>query len=296
MTVGFELRPLSPFGAEVVGLSLEQPLEPEARTALQGAWGEHIVLCIRDQEVGPDGFLELARIFGTPVQQPIQRKEYQVAGFPELRVLSSEHVDTFGDNKPLQIGGSWHTDHSHLPEPPWGTMLHALHLPSRGGATSFTNQTAAYEGLPSALRSKVDKLIGHHVYLSKYSKRRLQAMTPEERASAPSARHPLVRIHPATGKRALYFNPVRIEQFDGLSEADSQALLAELVAHCEQPQFVYRHEWCLSDVLIWDNRQALHMVSHDYPADELRLMHRTLVGSAKLAEVMASANAAKRAV
>jgi taurine dioxygenase len=293
VTQSFELRPLMPFGAEVVGLSLDAPISDEMRAALNRAWVENVVLCIRGQDVGPAEFLELAHIFGTPVQQPIQRKEYQVDGFPELRVLSSRHLDTQGDNRPLQIGGSWHTDHSHLPEPPWGTMLHALHLPSRGGATSFTNQTAAYEGLSPSLKSRVDGLVGHHVYLSKYSKRRLQTMTPEEQARAPSARHPLVRTHAVTGKQALYFNPVRIEQFDGISEAQSQALLAELIAHCEQDAFVYRHEWCSSDVVIWDNRQALHMVKHDYPHEELRLMHRTLVGSDALAKSMQAANAGK---
>lgn len=291
--MSIDIRPLGDAcGAEVVGLSLEAPLSSSDRDRLNAAWVENVVLCIRDQFLEPQDFLRLASIFGTPAQQPIQRKEYQVDGHPEIRVLSSAHLDTFGDKKPLRTGGSWHTDHSHLTEPPWGTMLHAIALPSRGGTTSFTNQTAAYAGLPANMRAEVDPLVGHHVYLSKYSKRRLQAMTEQEMARAPSAHHPLVRKHSVTGKPALYFNPIRIEQFDGMSEANSQALLDRLIAHCERPEFVYRHEWKLGDVLLWDNRQALHMVEHDYPPDELRLMHRTLIGSEALARRMRESNEA----
>ncbi|NKC16590.1 MAG: TauD/TfdA family dioxygenase [Gammaproteobacteria bacterium] len=285
--MGFEIRRLNgPFGAEVLGLTEPRALARDDVQRLNRAWVNHVVLCLREQHVAPDGLLRLARLFGTPARQPLQRAEYQVPGYPELRVLSSEHVDTHGDKKPLYTGGSWHTDHSHLPEPPWGTMLHAIALPSRGGQTSFTDQTAAFAALSGEDKSRFEGLMGHHIYLSKYSKRRLQAMTAEERAAAPSARHPLVRRHDVTGRPALYFNPVRIEQFDGMTEAASQALLAQLTAHCEREQFVYRHSWQLGDVLIWDNRQALHKVAHDYPAGELRLMHRTLVGSTALAEAM----------
>jgi taurine dioxygenase len=283
--MGFEIRSLDgPFGVEIVGLSAADSLTDAERGRLARAWADSVVLCVRDQHLAPGELLAFARLFGTPVRQPLQRPEYQVAGHPELRVLSSRHVDTHGDGRPLLIGGSWHTDHSHLSEPPWGTVLQALVLPSRGGDTSFTNQTAAYASLSPAQRAEVDALVGIHVYLSRYSKRRLQSMTPEEAARAPSARHPLVRRHEVTGRPALYFNPVRIERFEGMSEADSQALLARLLAHCEREEHVYRHRWRVGDVLIWDNRQALHMVAHDYPPDELRLMHRTLVGRPALAE------------
>ena len=167
-------------------------------------------------------------------------------------------------------------------------MLHALELPSRGGVTCFTNQTAAYEALDDAQQRELAALVGKHIYLSRFSKRRLQAMTPDEIARAPSASHPLVRPHPVTGRPALFFNPVRIEEFEGMSPEASQDLIHRLIEHCEQPRFVYRHQWRQGDVLIWDNRQALHMVEHDYPKDELRLMHRTLVGSEALAETMGS--------
>ena len=270
-----------PFGAEVVGLDIRAGVGQADRARLQQAWVDNVVVCIRGQKLSPGEFVDVAGIFGQPEPQPIQREEYAVAGYPEIRVLSSLHTDTNGDGKPLLTGGTWHTDHSHLPAPPSGTMLYAITLPATGGDTSFTNQTAAYEGLPAALRDQVDSLIGRHVYNSRYAPRRLQTMTPGEAERAPSAQHPLVRTHDVTGRPALYFNPIRIEQFAGLSVEESQTLIKTLVAHCEQPDYVYRHRWREGDVLLWDNRQALHMVAHDYEPGALRLMHRTLVRQAK---------------
>jgi taurine dioxygenase len=287
----FDVRPMGEFfAAEVIGFSHQHTFSEADRALLVQAWAENVVLCFRDQDLGPGQFLQLASIFGTPAQQPIQRAEYQVQGFPEVRVLSSAHIDTYGDGKPLLIGGTWHTDHSHLDDPPWGTMLHALELPSRGGDTSFMNLTSAYQDLDAVDKAVVDPLIGEHVYLSKYSKRRLQTMTPSEQARAASARHALVRTHAVSGSRGLYFNPIRVERFEGVSEAASQALLDKLIAHGEKPEHIYRHCWRPGDVLLWDNRQALHMVAHDYPLDETRVMHRTLVGSPALARTMAAAN------
>jgi len=285
--MAFEIRPLDgPFGAGVLRYQPGCPIAAAERERLVRTWAEQGLLCFRDLRLEPSDFLALARLFGTPSPQPLQRAEYRVEGFPELRVLSSRHVDTFGDGKPLLTGGTWHTDHSHLPDPPWGTLLHALRLPTRGGATCFANLTLAYAGLSVSQRAELDGLEAEHRYLSKFSRRRLQALTPAEERRRSCASHPLVRAHPVTGRPTLYFNPVRIETFSGMSEQASQALLDRLVRHCERPEYVYRHQWRGGDVLLWDNRQTLHRVEHDYPADELRLMHRTLIGSPELAESM----------
>ena len=278
--MSFEIRPLPGVtGAEVIGFDIGRDgADGAARRRLQDAWTDRVVLVFRDMEIDEAGFMRLAGLFGENVPQPVQRPEYRVEGFPLIRLLSNRHRDTLGDNKPLNVGGTWHTDHSHLPDPPRGTVLRAIRLPGEGGDTSFTNQRAAYEALDEATRREVDPLVGHHVYNSRYAPRRMATMTPEEEREAPSARHPLVRPHPASGRKALYFNPIRIERFDGMDAASSQALMDRLVAHCEQDRFIYRHRWRPGDVLIWDNAQALHMVRHDYDPAEERIMHRTLVG------------------
>ena len=155
-----------PFGVEVRGLDIRRNPGSDVSQTLQSEWVDNVVICLREQDLTPGEFLNVARLFGEPEPQPIQRKEYAVDGHPEIRVLSSEHIDTHGDGKPLLTGGTWHTDHSHLPSPPSGTMLHAITLPGSGGDTSFTNQTATYEGLPAELKAVVDDLVGIHVYNS----------------------------------------------------------------------------------------------------------------------------------
>jgi len=267
----------APFGAEVLGFDVARDATPESARELQAAWLEHVVLCFRDLSLQPADFVRLAALFGQPAPQPLQRPEYKVEGHPEIRVLSSEHVDTLGDGKPLRVGGSWHTDHSHQQDPPRGTMLYALRLPSRGGDTGFTNQHAAFTALPAEKRELAKTLKVHHVYNSAHAPRRMPKLSAEEAQQAPSAVHPLARPHPVDGRLALYLNPIRTASIEGMEEAAGQELLAEMLKHSTQPQFRYTHRWRQGDVLIWDNPQALHMASHDYPPDELRLMHRTLV-------------------
>jgi len=277
--MGFEIRALPGVtGAEVTGFDIARDGAGEAaRRRLQQAWTDRVVLVFRDMDIDETGFMQLAGIFGESVPQPVQRPEYRVEGFPFIRLLSSRHRDTLGDNKPLNTGGTWHTDHSHLAAPPRGTVLRAIQLPEKGGDTSFTNQCAAYEALDDATRREVEPLVGRHIYNSRYAPRRMAKMTPGEERRAPSARHPLVRPHPVSGRKALYFNPIRIESFDGMDIPASQALMRRLVAHCGQARFVYRHRWRAGDVLIWDNAQAMHMVRHDYDPERERIMHRTLI-------------------
>ena len=214
--MSFEIRPLpGVIGAEVHGFDIARDgADEEARRRLQEAWTDRVMLVFRDMAMDEAGFMQLAGLFGENVPQPVQRPEYRVEGFPLIRLLSNRHRDTLGDNKPLNVGGTWHTDHSHLPDPPRGTVLRALRLPGKGGDTSFTNQRAAYEALDDAARREVDPLVGHHVYNSRYAPRRMATMTPDEEREAPSAHHPLVRPHPASGRKALYFNPIRIELCD----------------------------------------------------------------------------------
>lgn len=277
--MAFSIRPLdAPLGAEVIGFDIARHASPEAAEELKAAWLEHVVLCFRDQALEPADFVKLAGLFGKPRPQPLQRPEYMVDGFPELRVLSNRHRDTLGDGKPMKVGGSWHSDHSHQQDAPRGTMLYALQLPSSGGNTSFTNQHAAYKGLPEDKQELAKRLRVHHIYNSPYAPRKMQALSPEEQKhAAPEAWHPLARPHPVDGRLAIFLNPIRTVSIKGMEEKAAQELLGEMLEHSTQPQYRYSHQWRQGDVLIWDNPQALHMVDHDYPPDELRLMHRTLV-------------------
>ena len=117
-----------------------------------------------------------------------------------------------------------------------------------------------------------------HVYQSKYSARKLPKL-PGERAKigTTSVIHPLVRTHPRSGRKAIYINPIRIEEIIGLNEQEALPLLDELLEHSIQLKFQYRHKWNSGDVVIWDNRCLLHKANGDYPVAEVRYLYRLML-------------------
>src|SRR5436190_1869777 len=242
--------------------------------ALLGALHENLVLCVRGQTLAPLPFRNAMARFGTPVLRK------QLAATPEcaeVNIISSEDRDVLGDGKKLVNGASWHTDDSFMREPCSLTMLYGVIVPSRGGDTQFTNMYAAYEALSPAMKTRIDGLKVIHKYQSSRQTNRVSQRPASEMAAMPEAVHPLVRTHPATGRKALYLNANRMEQVVGLERAESDALLDELIAHAIEPRFQYRHVWRQGDVVIWDNRCTMHKANADYPEDERRLMHRVVV-------------------
>ncbi len=156
-------------------------------------------------------------------------------------------------------------------------MLYALQLPPTGGDTRFTNQRTAYQALSDEMKETIADLRAVHVYLSKYSPRKMPTRTKEEEAMSPGTSQPLVRHHPPTGEKAIYLNPIRTEAIEGMPEDKAQDLLNTLLEHLTQPCFQYAHKWHLNDVLIWDNRCALHAATFDYDFATERRMHRIMI-------------------
>jgi taurine dioxygenase len=263
-------------GAEVTGFDFRRDPTPDAVEAINQAWAQHVVLCFRHQHLTPQEFVRLARMFGEPVKQAIKQREFSLPDVPEVGILSSEQRAPVTGER-LYRGGSWHTDHSHLPMPPRGTMLNALQIPERGGDTRFTNQHAAYAALPEATKQALEGLRAVHVYESKYSPRKMPTRSQEEITVSPQASPPIARTHPPSGEKALYLNPIRTEAIEGMPAEAAQALLDELLAHSTQPQFQYAHKWRLHDVLIWDNRCALRAATFDYDFSRERYMHRIMI-------------------
>jgi len=242
--------------------------------ALLDALHENLVLCVRGQTLAPLPFRNAMARFGTPVLRK------QLAATPEcaeVNIISSEDRDVLGDGKKLVNGASWHTDDSFMREPCSLTMLYGVVVPSRGGDTQFTNMYAAYEALAPELKAQIDGLQVIHKYQSSRQTNRVSQRPAAEMAAMPEAIHPLVRTHPATGRKALYLNANRMEQVVGMERAESDALLDALIAHAIEPRFQYRHVWRQGDVVIWDNRCTMHKANADYPEGERRLMHRVVV-------------------
>jgi len=158
-------------GAEIDGVDLAQPLDPEMREALNRVFADFHVLVIRDQKFSPDDFLSAVQVFGE--LQPHDKKEMHVPGYPQMYYVSNEQTVP---GKRYISGETFHTDHSNHPAPPKATILYPVALPSRGGDTQYFNMHEAYDDLPEAMRRRIDGLRAVHVYLSKYSPRELLSL------------------------------------------------------------------------------------------------------------------------
>lgn len=274
-----EIRPLdAPFGAEIAGLDLAGALDAATRAAVNRAFVENVVLVFRGQSfAAPERFLAAAAKLGEPM--PPVTATYRLPGYEEIEEIVNSAIDKrTGDAAPLLRGGSWHTDHSNLATPPKATTLYAIELPASGGGnTEFINMYLAYEALPDELKSAIRGRRSFQAYLSRRAPRKLLTRTEAERAGSDGVWQPLVRRHPETGRDALYLNPMRCDAVEGMGETAGDALLDALYAHCDRADFRYSHEWQAGDMLIWDNRAALHQATPVRVPGERRYMHRIML-------------------
>jgi len=268
----------APFGAEVRGLDLAGGLDAATRDAVNRAFVDNVVLVFRDQKfAAPERFLAAAEILGEPM--PPVTATYRLPGFAAIEEIVNSATDKrTGDTAPLLRGGSWHTDHSNLEAPPKATTLYALELPeSGGGNTEFINMYLAYEALSEELKAAIRGRRSFQAYISRRAPRKLLTRTEAERDGSDGVWQPLVRRHPETGRDALYLNPMRCDAVEGMDEAAGDALLDALYAHCDQPRFRYSHQWRPGDMLVWDNRAALHQATPVRVPGERRHMHRIML-------------------
>jgi taurine dioxygenase len=168
----------------------------------------------------------------------------------------------------------WHTDGSYNENPFKATQLYAIAVPSRGGDTHFASTYAAYDALPERLRDRIAGLRGAYVY---GGRKKRQTLLDEEDRDWKPAFHPLIRTHPETGRKALYFDLNKLLYIEGLPEAESDALIEELKGYRVQPGAEYRHQWRKGDIVIWDNRCSYHKAAGDYPPEEDRIHWRVSI-------------------
>jgi taurine dioxygenase len=259
----YQAKPLADaLGIEVSGVDLCRMDEAEA-AALYRLFVDNSVICFRGQDLGPSNFVDAARRFGDPIVQIYG--QFNLPDHPEIGVLTSEDGDTAGTGERKIRGTSWHTDASYFERPPKATMLHALIVPPDGGDTEFLSMAAAYDDLPGDTKRRIDPLTAFHNYESTRSPRKLIKRSGDQIERFPeNMRHPLVRTNPDTARKSVYLNPIRVECIEGMERRESDGLLDELLAHCLQPRFQYRHKWSPGDVVIWDNRSVLHQANDDY--------------------------------
>ncbi|GAA4215960.1 TauD/TfdA dioxygenase family protein [Microbispora amethystogenes] len=272
-----ELVPITDsIGTEVRGVDVTGDISARDFDRIYQAWIDTCLLLFRGQKMTPDQQIALTRRFGEITTYT--RSEFNEPDHPEILVLSN----ITRDGKPIgsaYSGRVWHSDGHYLSDPPAGTMLYALEVPPEGGDTWFANMMAAYEALPAAMKERIDdlKVVISRVQSRPYNYPDRPAPTPEERAAWVDMRHPIVRRHEVSGRNALYSGgnvPWRIE---GMPEVESAPLVTFLQEFSVQPRFTYCHRWQPGDILLWDNRSAMHRATpYDYAAYR-RLMHRTTI-------------------
>ena len=243
--------------------------------ALYQAWLDGVVLVVRGQTLGIEEFLAHSRRFGRLKPHRVKRTRH--ADFPELTVMGigTRKPDGQIDKTIYDRGGGWHTDSPWDSEICKATQLYAIAIPSYGGDTLFANMYEAYETLPEGLKKRIAGLKAEHVYGGR-GRRGNDLLDPEDR-NRPPAVHPIARVHEETGRTSLYANPYHIVRIQGLSEADSEALIAELASHMTATPAQYRHKWQVGDIVIWDNRCALHSATGGYPIEEKRIHWRVTI-------------------
>jgi taurine dioxygenase len=274
MSPAFGIQPMAgALGAEVTGIDLGRDLDDATVAALRRAWLEHLVLFARDQDLPPARFLAFARRFGEVVEYPFVRG---LDDFPEIiPVLKRE-------NERVNFGGVWHSDTTYLDVPPMASMLVAREIPPVGGDTLFANMYLAYEALSDGMKRMLEGLVAINssskADASRTREDRMKDSARDDGRKEYVATHPVVRVHPETGRRALYVNVAHTVGFAGLTLEESAPILEYLFRHLTCPEFTCRFRWQPGSLAFWDNRCAQHNAINDYHGAK-RLLHRiTLAG------------------
>jgi taurine dioxygenase len=261
-------------GAEVTGVDLREPLDMETRQVIYDAVPEHIAVVIRDQDFTPDEFLEATELFGEAMQQ--HHTEFALQSSPLVNEISNQHKDKNG--KRVNHGETWHTDHPNHAIPPKFTTLYGVAVPSIGGDTEVLNTRAGFALLPDDIKARIRDFKTANVYQGSATRHRFAyaGSAQAERQPDPVVQ-PLVRTNGDNGTQALYFSTTKCENILGMTPEDSQDLLEDLLARIAKPELIYKHKWRKGDMLIWDNRSAMHQGVIDCPPEQVRLLYRIII-------------------
>ena len=268
-----EIRPISgALGAEILGVDCAAGVDDEMFGRIRGAFLEHGVIVIRDQDLTPEQHLATARRFG---EVNVNRFFAPVDGHPEVAEVRKEA------HQEKNIGNKWHTDHSYDDAPALGSMIYAIEVPPAGGDTLFANMSLAYETLSDGMKDMLSKLEAVHSSRHVFGPGVKSSPDVADRyrnaeQAVQDAVHPVVIRHPDTGRKVLYVNPTFTVRFDGWTEEESKPLLDYLYAHAAKPDFSCRVRWENGSLGLWDNRATWHLALNDYHGHR-RLMHRVTI-------------------
>jgi taurine dioxygenase len=266
----------APCGATVHGIDLRQPLSAGTVAQIRTAWLQHQVLAFPDQALSLQDLERIAQHIGPFGSDPFFGS---VPGHPHIAQVRRD-----ADETTKIFAETWHSDWSFLPHPPQATLLYGNVIPPIGGDTLFANQYAAWEALSPAMQTLLRDKQGIHSARRGYArdgmygerdKGRSMAIKFDDSALATQT-HPIARVHPETGRTALFVSPGYTIGIEGMADAEAQPLLLELFHHQVREDFVYRHRWQPGMLVMWDNRCVVHAATGGYDG-HARLLHRITV-------------------
>ncbi len=263
----------APCGATVHGIDLRQPLAPDAVARLRQAWLAHQVLAFPGQDLSLEDLERVALYFGPYGSDPFFGS---VPGHPHIAQVRRD-----ADEKTKIFAETWHSDWSFLPVPPQATLLYGNVIPPVGGDTLFANQCAAWDALSPAMKARLQGKRGIHSARRGYARNGMYGERDQGRSMAirfgddalATQTQPIARVHPETGRTALFVSPGYTIGIEGMDDTEAQALLMELFRHQVREDFVYRHRWQAGMLLMWDNRCVIHAATGGYDG-HARLLHR----------------------
>lgn len=273
-----KLRRLSnALGAEVCDIDLTKPMSESTFGEIYSAFLKYGILLFRNQNISREQHIEFSARFGElDKHDSLPRDRHP--DYPELLMVTNRPNDDGTPSESRYTGRSWHTDFSYTTTPALGSLLRCHQLPEVGGDTLFANMYMAYDTLSEGMKKLIADL--HGIHLSGTRKINVAEKGNERRAEVmklnPPIAQPVVRVHPETGRKAIYLGE-KVKRFDGMTEEESKPLIDYLNKHATQPEFVYRQMWRENDLLVWDNRCTLHQALGDFDETQIRHLERTTV-------------------
>ena len=260
-------------GAEIRGVDLRQPLDDACFAVIHEAFVRHEVIVLRDQDITLDQQTAFAQRFGDLSIHPFS---------PNLDDRREVIVLDYSADNPPALTDQWHADETFRAAPPMATVLRARVIPEYGGDTLFASMTAAYTGLSERMKEYVHGLEALHDFKpwrplftsSEAHQRKLRELEQQ----FPNPWHPVVRVHPVTGRRVLNVNPQFVVRLRGVKEDEGQAILAYLYDRAKVPEYQLRVRWAPNTVVMWDNRSVQHYAPHDYYPQRRTMDRLTVAG------------------
>lgn len=281
MQMDFEFRPLKKnIGAEIRGVDLSRSLPDQTIKKIREVWINHVVAVFPNQKVNDEQHIKFSKRLGK--LEIINMSALQMKGRPEIYEATNLDDDNnimLNDHPVMSINRGnqkWHSDSSFKQVPATASMLNAYIVPKEGGETEFANMAAAYRALDEETKKLCEGLVAIHDFY--WSRRDIeeQAFTQKERDAIPPVRHPLIRTHPETGQKTIYVGS-HTRKIEGWDFNKSRNLIDMLINFSTQKQFTYQHKWNVGDMVLWDNRSAMHRGMAFDDQNAKRRLHRTTI-------------------